>query len=227
MSDKTIAFCMAAGDRMHTACAVDFANCYSYTSRIGHRVMTNHMSSSILAEVRQNLCRTSIEAGASHIFMFDSDARFPKYAVDRLLEWDKPVVSVNASKRKRPVGPTARKKNLFFGDNTETESVWPDPEKLDLEEVETVGMHMMLIRTDVFFELEYPWFSMPFVEQADKWVGEDVFFCGRLKEAGVPLYIDHGLSWEVKHIGDYEFGMRDVLDERTAVEAGLWEGKDG
>jgi hypothetical protein len=39
----------------------------------------------------------------------------------------------------------------------------------------------------------------------------------------VPLYLDHGLSWHIGHIGQYTYEMKDVLAEREMARAGMWD----
>lgn len=210
---------------MHTKTAKDLAAMVGY--QIGkHRdgLILNFNHSSILSEVRQETAKAAVEAGAEWLLFVDSDMRFPKNTLEHLLAHDVDVVAANCSKRKRPIGPTARVRNAWMSGNGQSEALWPDENKHGLEEVETVGFGLILIRASVFRRIGWPWFSQPWVEEHDKWVGEDVYFCGRLHEAGISLYVDHDLSWHVKHIGDYEFGMQDVLAERALVEAGAWEG---
>ena len=36
-------------------------------------------------------------------------------------------------------------------------------------------------------------------------MGETVGFCRRLGEAGIPVHIDHDLSKQLAHIGEFEF----------------------
>jgi len=187
----------------------------------GDGIVLARNQSSILSESRQNISKSAVEAGADWVLFVDSDMRFPKYTIERLIAHDVDVVSVNCSKRKRPVGPTARKKNGHI--SGESQSIWPDKDVHGLEQVETVGFGVILIRASVFKRLGWPWFCQPWVENVQRWVGEDIYFCGRCQEAGIPIYIDHDLSWEVRHIGDYEFGMQDVLAEKALGEAGAWE----
>ena len=74
---------------------------------------------------------------------------------------------------------------------------------------------MICIHASVFKGIAYPWFDTPWIEENEKHIGEDTFFCVRCKEAGIPIYVDHDLSWEVRHIGEHEFGMEDLLEVMT------------
>jgi len=223
-----VAFVMVAGDQMYTKTAIDMARAAGYASEVmGYEVAINHHSGSVLAEARLEACKSAVEWGADWLFCFDSDMRFPVNAFEGMKAWDKPVVAANCSKRKRPVGPTARRRNAGFNAERESDVVWPDPNVHGLEQVETVGFGVILIKAEVFKQIEWPWFDQPWHEAAQRGIGEDIFFCIRCREAGIPIYIDHDLSWAVRHTGSYEFGMEDVLAERALAEQGKWKGKKG
>lgn len=50
---------------------------------------------------------------------------------------------------------------------------------------------------------EEPLFSMPW--NGSDYLGEDVFFFMRLEEAGVPVFVDHDLSNQIAHVGEYGY----------------------
>jgi hypothetical protein len=216
---------MVAPDMMHTRTAFDLVRMVGYQMAAhGDKVTLNHHGGTILAEARQNAAKELIENGCDWILFVDSDMRFPVTSLQHLLAHGVDVVAANCSRRKRPIGPTARKRVEGVD---ELEAVFPDPAIKGLDRVETIGTGFMLLNATVFQRIKWPWFSQPWIDDKQRWCGEDTFLCGRLYEAGIPIYIDHDLSWAVKHIGNYEFGMQDVLNERQLVEAGAWEGVDG
>ena len=175
----------------------------------------------ILSEQRQELLKIAVENGADYCVFLDTDMRFPKDIISRLIDHDLPVVATNCAKRRRPISATARIEDP--DDPTKLVAVWPDKNVTGLQRVQVVGTAVMAIKAEVLGQLAYPWFDQPFMADKDSFVGEDLFFCSRLKQAGVPLYIDHDLSWEIGHIGKYEYKMTDVIAERAAAEGGLWD----
>jgi hypothetical protein len=218
---KRIGIALVAPDMMHTQTALNLTSMVGY--QIGaHRdsITTTWRSGSVLSELRQKAAKELIEAGADWILFVDSDMGFPMDALQRLLEHDLDVVAANCSKRQRPIGVTAKVTNPATGI---LEPVWPA--ELGLEKVDAVGTAFMLIKAEVFTKIGWPWFMQPWIEEKEDWVGEDVFFCRRCYEAGIPIYIDHELSWQVNHYGTYGYSMKDVLAERQMVESGAWEGK--
>lgn len=227
-SGTKIGICLVAGDMMHTKTALDLTRAAGYASEVmGMHVILNHHAGSVLAEARQECIKRAIEAGAEWIFSVDSDMRFPVNAIEGMMAHDLPVVAANCAKRKRPIGPTARRRNAALHEDRESEAVFPDENVTGVEQVETVGFGVILIKAEVFKQIEWPWFIQPWHDHAQRHVGEDIAFCMRCREAGIPIYIDHDLSWAVKHIGTHEFSMHDVLQERALAAAGKWVGYEG
>jgi hypothetical protein len=178
--------------------------------------------SAFLAEARNVLVKELIEAGVDFVVFLDSDMRFPPTLLNDLCAHDLPVVAANCAKRRRPISATARKENP--DDPTKLDAVWPDPEKREgIERIAVVGTAVMAIKMEVFFQVEYPWYMTPWHPEDQRFVGEDLYWCAQLKKAGVPLYIDHAVSWQVGHIGQYEYRMQDVLGERELARQGRWD----
>ena len=180
----------------------------------------HYRQGTILAEQRNELLKLAVEEGSDFAIFLDTDMRFPKDVISRLVDHDLPVVGANCAKRRRPISATAR---IEDPDNpNELIAVWPDRSVKGLQRVAMVGTAVMAIRVKDLLTVQWPWFQQPWMDDRQRFVGEDLFFCGRLKQAEVALYIDHDLSWEVKHVGKYEYGMDDVLAERAMAEEGMW-----
>lgn len=178
---------------------------------------------SLLTRVRENCVLHALQdEEVTHILFLDSDMRFPPDTIERLLKHEKPVVAANCSKRVRPCEPTA-----FVLADRETgaiEKVYPDPKYKGLQRVIGVGTAVMMIERSVFEKLERPWFDTPWLKNKDgglSLLNEDAYFCGACDAKDIPIYIDHDLSWDVRHIGDHEYSMQDTLDDRDLVEEEL------
>ena len=185
-------------------------------------VTTSWHQSALLAESRNVLVKGLIEQGCDYVVFLDTDMRFPQTLLNDLMRHELPVVAANCAKRRRPISATARKENP--ADPSKLDAVWPDPDKKEgIEQVHVVGTAVMCIKTDVFFQIEYPWFHTPWHPDDQRLVGEDLYFCAQLKKAGVGLYIDHAVSWAVSHVGQYAYGMQDVLGERELARKGYWD----
>lgn len=152
------------------------------------------IASSRLPKARNELAKTSLEWGADWLFMIDSDHSFPDDSLLRLLAHGHGAIGANQPTRSNHPEPTARAPGGGF--------IYTTPEKVAARSVEQVGWlgcGMLLVSSAVLAKLERPLFAF----EGDE-VGEDHFFCRRLIVAGVPLYVDHALSAEVRHLHTVE-----------------------
>ena len=157
---------------------------------------------SIIPDSRHRLVAMAHRWGATHALFIDSDMVLPFDTVQTLLNHNQPVVAANCVRRRLPTYPTAFTKDKRYIYSTE--------DKHGLEEVDQVGCAVMMIDMRVFGlpELDLPWFAFePDPEKVPGVIGEDVYFCRKLKKLGVPIYIDHDLSRQVKHMGDMGYSM--------------------
>ena len=76
-----------------------------------------------------------------------------------------------------------------------------------LERVEAIGFGVCLTRADVLWDVGFPWFETRRDEKLGVNVGEDVDFCIKARAAGHDVFVDHGLSHEVRHIGSMEYSV--------------------
>lgn len=153
--------------------------------------------SSSLCENRREIVNYAREHDYSHIFWLDDDMVFPADTLKVLLEHDLPLVGCNCTTRKPPVVTTAVKDGVRVA----------SAERSGLEEVDVVGLAVMLTRTAIFGDLPEPWFATPFDKTGTErvYLGEDVFFCRLAKHFGHKIMIDHDLSQKIGHVGDCEY----------------------
>jgi hypothetical protein len=152
-----------------------------------------------LASNRNRLAERALEWGAHFILWADADHVFPDHALIRLLSLNLPIVGCNYPTRVPPLVPTAL--GLDGRPAVTTEELALDGR---VEEVAALGLGLCLMRTDLLARVERPWFAF-----ADG-LSEDRRFCRMLREAGVPIHVDHGLSWEIGHVGAQTFTNADA-----------------
>lgn len=199
---RTVAVCVPARDMVHTAFAFDLARAVAFhTAHSDDRILLLQSLGTLICNQRQELARNAIAAGADWIVYLDSDMRFPKDAIGRLLAHDQPVVAANYATRRPPVQPVA------FRHAGLSERVQTGPASTGLEPVFAVGMGVFLVKADVFAGLKLPWFQIGWAPVLDDFVGEDLHFCRLLGEHGVPVLIDHDLSKEIRHVGAFEYEL--------------------
>jgi hypothetical protein len=170
----------------------------------------HNVRGSILPLIRQQLVDKAQEKKCTHILFIDSDMTYPPTLAWELLQHGLPIVAANCATKSLPSSPTAR---LESSSKFQGELCFTTPEKGErgLEQVWRVGTGIMLIEMDVFDRMQKPYFPITFDEKHQYIVGEDWNFCKKADDLGIPIFVDHHLSLDVGHVGNYEFTQRDVL----------------
>lgn len=159
---------------------------------------------SILARSREKIVEYALSIQATHVLFLDTDQTFPPTVLRQLLEWKKPIVACNIATKSSPSNPTARRK-----DGTKYGTpVFTRAHQVGLEKVWRVGTGIMLIDMGVFGHkgMEAPRFAQRWEPELKDYVGEDWVFCEKLESAYIPIFIDHGLSRDIGHIGQLSYG---------------------
>jgi len=199
---KYIAVCTPARDMVHTMFTYDLVNMVAnHTLNTNDAISLKISQGTLIANQRAELCLDAMREKCTHVLFIDSDMRFPHDMIERLLEHDLDIVATNCARRRMPTGPTAQ----IYKENGERELVYTMPETTGLQEVGSVGMGVMLIKANVFAALSEPWFETPWRHDKRGYIGEDVFFCKKARDAGFKIWIDHDVSKEIGHIGMFEF----------------------
>jgi hypothetical protein len=89
--------------------------------------------------------------------------------------------------------------------------------KQGLERVTAIGCGVMLVKRKVFEETPKPWFYF-YELPGGKTLGEDVHFCIAAHDAGFETWVDHTLSQEIGHIGQYTYSWADYKDEPQQLQ---------
>ena len=175
---------------------------------------------------RQVLADLSVNIQSDYTLFIDSDMRFPPNALIKLLLHGQPMVGCNYSSRGMPARFVAVKKVRGEG-GSRGEILGTMPGSTGLEEVEALGFGFVLIRNDVFAALpdpnKEPWFFFDFQERDDglgNHVGEDVYFCTKVRKAGFKILVDHDLSKRIVHLGDFSYTLEHPFAcEKARAEA--------
>jgi len=174
-----------------------------------------HKSGSMLARMRQELVEGVLasEHNFTHLLFVDADQTFPPDTLYRLLRWHKPVVACNVAIKRVPSAPTARVKAV--GDKGDP--LFTRGDSAGLERVWRVGTGVMMVETKVFRQLEKPWFLDTWKAEANRFQGEDWYFCEKCEGKYIPLFVDQGLSWEVGHVGSYSY-EHIMIEQQLEIE---------
>lgn len=205
-----VAICLPCRDMVHTSFAYDLSRMMaSWAAQHvpkGDQLMIFTSKGTLIVNQRADLVRNAVNAGADYILWLDTDMRFPKDTLDRLLAHKKPIVAANYATRRLPVDTVA----FQLADDGGWSTLPSSSEKTGLEKVTAVGMGVMLTDCKIYKEMEAPWFSITYHQNSHEYSGEDIYFCYKAGKMGYDILIDHDLSKEVKHVGDFEFGHEHV-----------------
>jgi hypothetical protein len=156
---------------------------------------------SVVAFRRNITAERALGAGADWLLWIDADQKFPPDTLKRLLAHGLDFVGCNIPIRYDPVAPSAG----TIGADGQVRRIWTEPGNKALEPVDVMGMGVCLIHRRVFEAVEQPWFGG---------TAEDHRFCARAGVAGFRPHVDHGLSWEIGHVGERVLTNQDALDDR-------------
>lgn len=143
---------------------------------------------------RETFLEQALRLMATHVLWLDIDMTFPADTVLRLARHQRPIVACNY---------VMRDDRQLFTAQRNGQRIATTPESTSLELVDSVGMGVMLMQTDIVDALLRPWFQHGRNPETGADVGEDVGFCRALRAAGHQIYIDHDLSKEIGHIGQH------------------------
>lgn len=155
--------------------------------------------------LREHIAEESLKGGCDYLMFIDSDMVFPPEAIGVLLSRDKPVIGADYHYKYPPkmsvtnIDPTKLKAEYMIED-----ARWPSHKLLNPEnkpnelfEVRAVGTGFMLIKTEVFLKIDKPWFW--YEKKEGHFLGEDVWFCDKVKKAGFSVWCDPTIK--IEHIG--------------------------
>lgn len=203
-----IAIVLPCQDQVDAGFALDLSRLIQHTTAMRPDIVLTVIQNrgTIIPQQRHTLVLAAQEFRATHLLWLDSDMRFPKDTLFRLLSHDEPIVAANYSRRRHPVLPTAEHSELGY--------LFTTPDATGLEMVTQCGMGVMLTQMAVFTTVPQPWFQLGWSDGA--YVGEDFFFCRRAKASGFPTLIDQDVSQEVRHVGSLEYRAEHACVTRDA-----------
>lgn len=198
----SVAICVPCRDTIHTVFSYNLIQLILYSNKIGIRTNVFMKTGSLLSKQRQTLAEEAIEKNYSHILWLDSDMSFPVSILETLLSHKKDIVACNYSTRSIPFKGVAYKE-VGNWDSWVGFNIFGDK----IEEVDAVGMGCMLTTTSIYQNLPKPWFEISWSDQYNDYIGEDFYFCKKLKDHGHPILIDNHLSRNISHIGQSKFDL--------------------
>ena len=153
------------------------------------------------ATARNRIAQKAIDGGYDYVLMVDNDVTPKPDALKSLISRNVQVVSGYYLHRNDDNEPSDRTcicrlrdedGKLYFNYPLESEYTVEELNSFNsIMRIHGGGMGCILIKVDVFGKIPYTWFD--WVNYADGnrgMLSEDLFFCERLKSAGIPMYVD-------------------------------------
>lgn len=183
-------------------------------------------ASTIVDKARNDLVKMALKDNCDYVFFIDSDTLIPKGALDQLLKMDVDIASGLYFAKGKPYLPVARVREgdrHFFLEDFEWNSIM---------EVQGVGMGCCLIKTDVFKNLEFPYFKLEWRkhEGKDYQIAEDLYFCDEAQKKGHKVYLNTGVVCQhfgievgPEHFMPYKAQLKQDREDREEMIEDLME----
>lgn len=168
--------------------------------KCGHECIFEFMRGYDCAKARNTIAQRALNLQADYVLMLDNDMTLPTDALKNLLDEDKDVCFGYCARRipgNEYDGVTCVYKNdgefcyshMFPARDLKTIR----ENGINKIQVHGCGAGCVLIKTDVFRRLPFPWFKWITYENREE-LSEDLFFCELCNQHGIPLYVDTRVS---------------------------------
>lgn len=160
--------------------------------------MNAMMGTSVIPKARQIAIDHAVQNGFTHVLFLDDDMAFPPDLFESLSRRNLPIVAANYSNKSPEPKP-----------QTHGTDGMPmvSKGKTGVEEAGWVGFGAVLIELSPIKNIEKPLFEMRWIEERQSFIGEDYYFCGKVRAHGVRVYVDHDASQGMAHVGDKIYGV--------------------
>jgi hypothetical protein len=187
-------------DTVYSHFSYSLSNLVKVSTQMGIDTHLFFDSSTILINQREKLIENAMEIESDWCLWLDSDMMFPPTTLLRLLSHNQDIVACNYMKRSFP------SKSVAFTDTKDWDSWVPLDYFDELVTVEAIGMGCVLMKTNIFRNLQKPYFEYTYHSETKDWIGEDFTLFKKLNNLGYQVKVDMNLSNEIYHIGTFAYG---------------------
>jgi len=188
VNEHRVAICMPSARPIPSEVVDSFARLY------GRGLVEGYVTAELILgdtylDAARNLLTTyamDLPTNPTHAFWFDDDMTMPSDTIARLLAHDVPIVGGLYHQRAAPFMPVAYN---FTGEGHSAQMIELPDEPTGLVQVDGLGFGCTLIQMNIYLEMAEH-FGDPRWHQVNEGVGEDVFFFRRVKEMGIPVWLD-------------------------------------
>lgn len=170
-----------------TICPETFRSLWALKSS-AHEVDFEFVKGYDCARARNKIGEMARKRGYEYVLMLDSDMEIPRDALEKLTEFPVDVCLGVSPKKNTATGETT----LFKSGTADFTEVWHYDELPDGVNRMTVrggGFGCVLIRTELFNQLEYPWFQYTCYPNGSV-LSEDLYFCEGARLKGFKVEAD-------------------------------------
>jgi hypothetical protein len=123
-----------------------------------------------------------LQSGAQYLWLLDDDVAPPGYALQRLLEADKPVVAGLVRQLKVDDDGILKPAPMLL---QRDEGTFRIAQATGIAQVDRAGFACVLFQRHVFEQIPAPWFETRPIGEIR---GTDFIFCEKMEQAGIPLW---------------------------------------
>jgi GT2 family glycosyltransferase len=192
---------LANSGRMFTTTSVDLI---CAIKRLPYEAYILDQRSCFVHDNRNRQALEAVKSGCTHLMFVDYDVHFSHECIEKLVDADKDVVGASYNYKKLPLESTIK----FADENGNLVAKKGEDIPTTLFQCYALPTGLMLVKTEVFKKVEFPWFFMdyPYLNEKGEiengWM-EDVWFCRKVNQAGMTVWCDPTIG--TRHIGDYEY----------------------
>lgn len=187
--------------------------------KAGHDIDFEFVRGYDCATARNKIVKMALDGNYDYVLMVDNDVVVPETALKDMLDEPVDVCLGYYAHRDNDNLYRGRVSACKYSDpnnygfpyiNYPLDSEYTGEEMLSLRRqgkkkirIHGGGMGCALIRTEVFRKLEYPWYDwVNYADANQGMLSEDLFFCERCKQAGIPVYTDAraGCGHVLRHV---------------------------
>ena len=164
----------------------------------------SRMQASVLPQSRQDCLNEALADECTHQLWWDDDIEPPHDAPLRMLQamHNNPEIDVLAANYCR------KQDSLMYTAEDLNYKMIESFGKIGVEEADKVGMGLMMVKMEKLRAIPAPHFEVTWMPQYNKYIGEDRYFTRKIREHGMRIFVDHGISNFTQHWGDLGYNFR-------------------
>lgn len=181
--------------------AETFKSIYDLEVPDGYETVFQYFYGYQVEQVRNLIAEWVVKGPYDYLLAVDSDIAFPKDTLKKMISHNKDIVT--ALYVQRIPGTHTVEVMRDNGHGGVSHVPWPELKGKGLVKVDSCGFGCVLLKREVFVNIEYPHFQYKSALDHKHTLSEDVYFCLKAKEKGFEIWADTSILCD--HIGSWTF----------------------